>query len=132
LNGDFLTLVVSHTRGNDVSFKSSEASSGKPELTVTFTTNSIKTLDQENVLMAYPNPATNELFVNGLTKNSSISIFDMTGKSVTIEKMISDQKKMRLDISDFETGIYFIKVNNGREDKDYSFYETIIFVNLFN
>jgi len=116
LEGGFLTLIVSHAGGNDVSFKSSEATSGTPELSLTFNTNSIKTLAKENVVLAYPNPANNEIFINGLTKSSFISIFDISGRSI-IKKMMSNQKNMRLDVSGFEAGIYFIKVSNGRQDQ---------------
>ncbi len=38
VNGNFLTLIVTQTGGNDVSFASDENSTGKPVLTMTYTT----------------------------------------------------------------------------------------------
>jgi len=122
VNGNFLSLVVTHTGGNDVSFKSSEAPSGTPELTVAFNSNRASNqVDKESLIAtAFPNPANNQVFLSGLEKNSSISIIDMAGRSV-VENVLSDQKNMTLDITKLEVGMYFIKIRGLKQKQTISF-----------
>jgi hypothetical protein len=61
-------------------------------------------------ISVYPNPATNELFVNmgNLKGNTSISIFNNMGK-LMLQKTTFEQIN-RIDLQDFSSGIYIISV----------------------
>ncbi|MBI3518290.1 MAG: T9SS type A sorting domain-containing protein [Bacteroidetes bacterium] len=68
--------------------------------------------NQPNV---YPNPATKELFVDLLSNESSninITIYDMLGKIVYTKENDSNSLKHVIDISEFNRGIYYIKVTD--------------------
>jgi len=58
----------------------------------------------------YPNPATNHLTIKSITKNVTITIFDLTGK-IVIANYIADYE-MDLGIAELENGIYFIKMES--------------------
>ncbi len=60
----------------------------------------------------YPNPATEVLNISGLDNmNSSIDIIDNKGRVV---KSIPDFTKGRIDISNLEPGIYFVRIVNDK------------------
>ena len=65
----------------------------------------------------YPNPATYEakLVAGGLTGDVTITITDMLGYVLKImqEKMAGGQIETTIDVSTFEKGIYFVKIQNG-------------------
>lgn len=59
----------------------------------------------------YPNPSINEIQINGLPTNcQSIEIIDALGKRVYIKSACNEDI---IDISTFEKGVYFLKINNG-------------------
>ena len=60
----------------------------------------------------YPNPATDVMNISGLDNmNSSIDIIDNKGRVV---KSIPDFTKGRIDISNLEPGIYFVRIVNDK------------------
>lgn len=63
----------------------------------------------------FPNPANNFIDVETETtmgiKNCEISIFDIMGKLILKEKMI--QEKIRINLSEFSNGIYFMQLQSG-------------------
>ncbi len=76
----------------------------------------------EKPLTIYPNPAIDQLNVEFTAENDmtpEIKIFDLTGKMVRhFDKefiLNHDVFKADLDISDLNTGIYFIKVIQGKK-----------------
>ena len=65
-------------------------------------------------LYIYPNPATNKLtleMVNMPDHSSTLSIFSITGRAVFNAVLTGD--KTEIDISDYDAGLYFIKVIAG-------------------
>jgi len=60
-------------------------------------------------LTIYPNPANDILNIVGLTDNSEIVIYDLSGK---VQKNENAQNRVGIDISDLAAGVYFVKVNN--------------------
>ena len=60
--------------------------------------------------MVYPNPATNELFVKGASKNFDYTILDYSGRTV-----LEGQGSERIDISNLETGIYYLRLKQGEQ-----------------
>ena len=69
--------------------------------------NAVGISEKPNVsnIIIYPNPASDELFIDGFTKNVIISIFDISGKLLRKEQL----KTKQIDISGFSKGMYFIK-----------------------
>jgi hypothetical protein len=63
----------------------------------------------------YPNPASDYLNINN-SLSSKISILDITGK--TLLNIFSDVENIKLDVSDFKQGMYFIHIEN--EASNYS------------
>ena len=57
----------------------------------------------------YPNPVQNNLFIKLNNDNNRLMIFDIVGNKV-IDQQI--QATHELNISDFKTGVYFIKIEN--------------------
>jgi uncharacterized protein YjdB len=67
-------------------------------------------IDNNNLtLSVYPNPFTNTLTIN-TELNSTISILDLTGK--TVYSTINTTKLINLDLAELKTGVYFLSVSN--------------------
>jgi polyhydroxybutyrate depolymerase len=66
-------------------------------------------------VLVYPNPSNGEVFISLSEKSSvaSIKVFDATGKQLLAHSNITSNSK--IDLSQYETGIYFIQVNTGNE-----------------
>lgn len=56
----------------------------------------------------YPNPASNTLFVTGLTEKLKVTIYDLSGKVIFNKQMNENQ----IDISKLSNGTYSIKIEN--------------------
>ena len=61
-------------------------------------------------MLVYPNPANDQLFIDGFpdTKKISFTIFDLLGK-VVIRNSVYENF---IDISILESGVYFIQMND--------------------
>ena len=60
----------------------------------------------------YPNPFTNELFINTENKNESVNVVDALGKDV-----FSGMVSVPINTSEWSPGIYFIQFQSGRVQK---------------
>jgi hypothetical protein len=58
----------------------------------------------------YPNPFTNELYLNNSGEATSITIYDLSGKLITSQDLSSGTNS--IDITSLEKGIYIAKINN--------------------
>lgn len=68
----------------------------------------------------YPNPADDQIFINNSFKNIiSYQIFDITGKTVLSDNSYETGKS--IFIKDLKTGIYFIKITDGKNIYNYRF-----------
>ncbi len=68
---------------------------------------------QLNGLTTFPNPAKQDFYIKGFNeneKNVSIKITDMNGKLIMQTKQNAIGESIKLDVSRFENGVYFIKV----------------------
>ncbi len=65
----------------------------------------------------YPNPARSYVVVgwNDGSKNGKVQVVDLSGKLV-LEQNAGNSNSIRIDLTNFDTGIYFVKYNNGREN----------------
>ena len=80
----------------------------------------IRQLEKETAFRLYPNPTEREVMIEapGINGATEIAICDMTGKTVKSIQISSNPMKASVDISDFEKGIYIVKLCNN--NKEYS------------
>jgi len=62
----------------------------------------------ENSLLIFPNPVKNELTINNISFNTTISIFDLMGR--LLFNKVSNYSNEKIDISNFANGVYTIRV----------------------
>lgn len=63
----------------------------------------------------YPNPASNFLYISGLSvESSTITLYDLQGKKV-LSKNHQSGNEAQLNVSTLESGLYFLKVSEGGE-----------------
>lgn len=89
-----------------------------PASTVGVAENNIQTIE----LKAYPNPANTSLYVaTESAEAKTMEIIDLTGK--VIEKIAFNDGKLKLDVSKYNTGLYFYNVlgNNNQNLKSGKF-----------
>ena len=67
----------------------------------------------KNNITVYPNPATDKVIVNSLKMISTIEIFNINGKKVFATNNLKQQIFSEIDLSNFQKGIYFIKIYDG-------------------
>lgn len=71
----------------------------------------------QSSLRLYPNPATTtvlaDLSGDAFLVGQTLTIYNQLGQAVRQVRLV--QTKMQLDISDLKTGLYFLRVGNGRE-----------------
>ncbi len=81
----------------------------------------INSISKEQVNI-YPNPVTNILNISipNLKSNNKIEIFDYTGKLI-INKNNYDNNNFVYDMSNYPSGIYFVKITENRNFKTYKF-----------
>jgi len=89
-----------------------KASAGDLEIdSIIFSANATLSADKEvkfaNELSIYPNPAANIINIKTQNTISKVLIFDVTGKNILKENNI---KNNSLNISNLNSGIYFIKI----------------------
>ncbi len=70
-------------------------------------------IEEQNssLIVAYPNPTYDLIYLDGLENNNIVEIFDMSGKSVL--KQINVIDKSEIDLSSLGTGVYTMKISNG-------------------
>nr|NQU90574.1 T9SS type A sorting domain-containing protein [Bacteroidota bacterium] len=68
---------------------------------------SVSDVEPENQIFVYPNPAKDVLSISN-NRNSSISVYNLSGQLMM--KEVAVYATFRLDISNFESGIYIVKV----------------------
>jgi len=60
----------------------------------------------------YPNPVVEEFFLNHIRTNSTIQIFDVTGKLVKDQFLGGMESSIKMNTADMPAGFYFFKINN--------------------
>ena len=79
-----------------------------------FSSNGTLNIDDNNVskLAIYPNPASDIINIQN-AENSTIQIFDITGKLLISRSNISNNAQ--IDVASLTTGTYFVKIANGNK-----------------
>ncbi|MDL2227757.1 T9SS type A sorting domain-containing protein [Odoribacter sp. OttesenSCG-928-L07] len=73
--------------------------------------NSITNVEKSN-FQIYPNPAKNELFIDGEIYNSNIEIYNIKGEKILTDKLTESKS---INISSLPIGIYVLKIGNHYE-----------------
>ena len=66
-----------------------------------------------NEIIIFPNPANDLLNITNLNLGSTINIFSISGQK--IKEIKAESKVFQINISDFEYGLYIIKITNKTE-----------------
>ncbi len=94
----------------------------RPNVKITITTSSASSNDEVNtnftensnvILSVYPNPAKDRITIDSNGEIKSIEIFSITGAKVYSKTNISNSASNEVNISDFNSGMYVLVVNDG-------------------
>lgn len=69
--------------------------------------------------MIYPNPATDKVTIaadESLLQSATISITDLEGRLIHTKEIIRNRKNIVLDLTDFNKGIYIVRLTSGKHD----------------
>jgi len=78
----------------------------------------VSDVDFKSKVSIYPNPATNKLNISldyESTYSTIINIFNINGSLVTESKISSNMNTASIDLSNFKSGTYLVKVSNGNK-----------------
>jgi Secretion system C-terminal sorting domain len=70
-------------------------------------------------ILAYPNPASDNITISGTDKPDRLEVYSQTGQLLSQETITTVNHA--LDISTYATGIYFLKIYRGNQVKDIRF-----------
>jgi len=73
------------------------------------------TLDKEHSVSVYPNPASDELMIDGLAESAVINIINTLGQKLQTRTVTPNEPLVRMNISALSNGVYYIVVTH--EDK---------------
>ncbi len=109
--GNSLDSLVNPVVATNTVYINSSHSSFMTLPLVNYVTATHETGDFKNQLTIFPNPVTDELNINILSRNAyQVEIFNSLG-----EALINVQNKSNIDISGLAAGIYFLKVKQGTD-----------------
>ncbi|MBQ8760204.1 MAG: T9SS type A sorting domain-containing protein [Bacteroidales bacterium] len=92
-----------------------EAGISEPSETVAFELIGVSIEEHETSLSIYPNPAKDNLVINTDMNIKEINIYNVVGINVYQQSSTSvDNCPMTIDISSYNAGVYFIKVNTDK------------------
>ena len=74
-------------------------------LFATSTTTSLEE-NKELQIFVFPNPVSNTLYIQGVDENTSLEVYNLTGKSLIKEK------GTELDVTSLNQGAYILRINN--------------------
>jgi hypothetical protein len=73
--------------------------------------------EKENVLVVYPQPAKDLVFIKGYIPSPfpvHLSVFSATGKLVYDDKVLPDGGILRINVSSWEKGVYIARIESGQ------------------
>jgi len=72
--------------------------------------------EAEDVLEVFPNPAYGEIHCKYRIQNTelAISLYDIWGRLIESVKIPSGQSQIRIDVSDYPPGVYFVVLKEGK------------------
>jgi hypothetical protein len=78
-------------------------------------TASISNLNNASKIVAYPNPVSNQLILNGDLTDAQINIASITGE-IIVPSFISTTNNLKLDMGQISPGIYFVSIRKGDDN----------------
>lgn len=76
---------------------------------------SVEEMDNQNKIKIYPNPASDEIFVEGINQeNLTAEFITLEGRIILNKKLNSDNS---IDISNLKSGIYFVTIKSNQTKK---------------
>jgi hypothetical protein len=115
-----VSLVFSDaaTTNAQIIFSSKEATANKPQLVVTsgtksaFVNSDIQEVTNKE-LTIYPNPVSDELQIQNADRNSTVEVFNISGKLVMVEKTVTANNT--LNVSCLKSGLYILKATGNNK-----------------
>ncbi|NRD23791.1 T9SS type A sorting domain-containing protein [Winogradskyella litoriviva] len=119
--GDVITFELQHVgRTKDYFSLSAIGGDGAVVRRIAFTGSVLSISDVESSSVElYPNPASTQIYINGLTGFNQITIFDVNGRS--LKTFQSKNSSFELNISEFNTGMYFAEIESDGKSQIYKF-----------
>ncbi|NOU17000.1 MAG: T9SS type A sorting domain-containing protein [Bacteroidales bacterium] len=112
-SGDvFMRIPIIGSTGSDITFDMI-VNTVNVTVTVNLATGILEI--NESSLSMFPNPVTNELTINSISKNATISIYDLTGK-LLISKIAKSETE-KIDVSGLAIGAYTVKITDNKVTK---------------
>ncbi|MEZ4721477.1 MAG: M43 family zinc metalloprotease [Flavobacteriales bacterium] len=79
----------------------------------------INTVEEQNSLMLYPNPVNDRLYIQTaetlMESNLNVEIFNTDGQSLRIQKSVSGNSMVEIDVTHLPSGLYFARVSRSSE-----------------
>lgn len=69
-------------------------------------------IDEDSDLQFFPNPATDKITLKSVPANTTISILDLSGRTLLYQNSSTIDEDINLNINTLRTGIYYIKLEN--------------------
>jgi len=124
-NYGFLLRLTTETAYAQMFFASGDnpVSAKHPTLQVCYTlATSVDAITKETGLTVFPNPASDELMVNGISSSfKTLSIFNSLGEKIFIEKLSPDEKEIKVNVKNFPSGIYIIRMDGEKTSRSEKF-----------
>jgi hypothetical protein len=115
-----VSLVFSDaaTTNAQITFNSKEATANKPQLVVTSGTKSaFVNSDKQEVtnkeLTIYPNPVSDEIHIQNADLNSTIEVYNLSGKMVLVKKLGTENST--LNVGSLKAGMYILKASENNK-----------------
>jgi Secretion system C-terminal sorting domain/TGF-beta propeptide len=125
LNEGFMLRLTTETAYAQMFFASGDNpdSSKHPTLQVCYTLlTSVDAVTEQNGLTVFPNPASDELLVSGLSSSiKTINIFNSIGAKIFSGKLTSGEKQIKLNVQNFSPGIYVVSINGEKINRTVKF-----------
>jgi hypothetical protein len=80
----------------------------RKQVTIGLTTGIVEIGDKN--ISVFPNPANDILYINGLSQNTKVSIYDIFGKMVFSKQITNNQ----IELNGFQSGVFSIKMENSK------------------
>lgn len=124
-NSDLNDFQMSYASTNSIDLAWARSSSASTSLSYHggenrgFATGNFTTLGIEdfslNATSIYPNPVSGDLFIITKTNLSKVNIYSQTGALVKSIEFNNYSNEHKIDVNDFQSGIYFLELQNNSE-----------------
>ena len=68
----------------------------------------------KNILI-FPNPTNDLVIIQGFNHISDITVYDLQGKRLNVNNIVTSFNKLKFSVKNFNSGIYIIKIKDDLE-----------------